>query len=131
LQSDRYSAGYWDLTATEKTEFNDPDWTVGIKLGRDRSGGYWLLDMVRQRANPGDIERLLLDTARQDGKRVRIGFGQHPGQAGKNKPFTSCAHSAASRDPGPGDRRQADAVRAVQFAVPRWQCQNSARLLER
>jgi hypothetical protein len=28
---------YWDLAATEKTEFNDPDWTVGIKLGRDHS----------------------------------------------------------------------------------------------
>ena len=78
---------YWDLAATEKTEFNDPDWTVGIKLGRDRSGGYWLLDMVRRRANPGDIERLLLDTATQDGKRVRIGFGQDPGQAGKNQAF--------------------------------------------
>jgi hypothetical protein len=22
---------YWDLAATEKTEFNDPDWTVGVK----------------------------------------------------------------------------------------------------
>jgi phage terminase large subunit-like protein len=94
LQSDRYSAGYWDLTATEKTEFNDPDWTVGIKLGRDRSGGFWVLDM-RQRANPCDVERLLLDTATRDGKRVRIGFGQDPGQAGKTKPFTSCARSAA------------------------------------
>ena len=39
--------------------------------------------MVRRRANPGDVERLLLDTAAQDGKRVRIGFGQDPGQAGK------------------------------------------------
>src|SRR5215469_3438395 len=78
-------ARYWDLAATEKTEFNDPDWTVGIKLGRDRSDGYWLLDMVRQRANPGDVEKLLLDTAAQDGKRVRIGFGQDPGQAGKSQ----------------------------------------------
>jgi hypothetical protein len=34
----------------------DPDWTVGIKLGRDKSGGFWLLDMVRGRANPGDCE---------------------------------------------------------------------------
>ena len=76
---------YWDLAATEKTEFNDPDWTVGIKLSSDRNGGYWLFDMVRQRANPGDIERLLLDTAMQDGKRVRIGFGQDPGQAGKSQ----------------------------------------------
>ena len=60
---------YWDLAATEKTEFNDPDWTVGIKLGRDKNGGYWLLDMVRRRANPGDVEKLLLDTATKDGGR--------------------------------------------------------------
>ena len=39
---------YWDLAATEKTEFNDPDWTVGIKLGRDTNGGYWLLDVVQR-----------------------------------------------------------------------------------
>ena len=76
---------YWDLAATEKTELNDPDWTVGVKLGRDRSGGYWLLDMVRARANPGDVEQLLLNTATQDGKRVTIGFGQDPGQAGKSQ----------------------------------------------
>jgi predicted phage terminase large subunit-like protein len=76
---------YWDLAATEKTEFNDPDWTVGIKLGRDKNGGYWLLDMVRARANPGDVERLLLNIAEQDGKKVRIGFGQDPGQAGKSQ----------------------------------------------
>src|SRR5712671_7783487 len=77
---------YWDLAATEKTEFNDPDWTVGIKLGR----GFWLLDMVRGRANPGDVDRLLLNTATQDGKRVRIGFGQDPGQAGKSQAPLCC-----------------------------------------
>jgi predicted phage terminase large subunit-like protein len=76
---------YWDLAATEKTEFNDPDWTVGIKLGRDKNGGFWLLDMVRARANPGDVERLLINIAAQDGNRVRIGFGQDPGQAGKSQ----------------------------------------------
>jgi predicted phage terminase large subunit-like protein len=76
---------YWDLAATEKTELNDPDWTVGVKFGRDRSGGYWLLDMVRARANPGDVERLMLNTATQDGKQVKIGFGQDPGQAGKSQ----------------------------------------------
>jgi len=76
---------YWDLAATEKTELNDPDWTVGVKLGRDDKRGYWLLDVVRARANPGDIERLLLETAARDGKRVRIGFGQDPGQAGKSQ----------------------------------------------
>jgi phage terminase large subunit-like protein len=41
--------------------------------------------MVRRRTNPGDVEKLLLDTAAEDGKRVRIGFGHDPGQAGKNQ----------------------------------------------
>src|SRR6201981_2182787 len=41
--------------------------------------------MVRQRANPGDVETLLLDTATHDGNRVRIGFGKDPGQAGKSQ----------------------------------------------
>jgi predicted phage terminase large subunit-like protein len=41
--------------------------------------------VVRGRANPGDIDRLLLNTATQDGKPVRIGFGQDPGQAGKSQ----------------------------------------------
>ena len=75
------------LAATEKTELNDPDWTVSIKLGRDKNRGYWLLDMVRGRANPGDVERLLLDTATRDGRRVRVGFGKDPGQAGKSQAF--------------------------------------------
>ena len=76
---------YWDLAATEKNEFNDPDWTVGIKLGRDKNGGYWLLDMVRARSNPGDVDTLLINSAMLDGKQVRIGFGQDPGQAGKSQ----------------------------------------------
>ena len=37
------------------------------------------------RANPGDVEGLMLNTAIQDGKKVTIGFGQDPGQAGKSQ----------------------------------------------
>jgi predicted phage terminase large subunit-like protein len=40
---------------------------------------------LRRRANPGDVEKLLLETATHDGKRVRIGFGRDPGQAGKSQ----------------------------------------------
>jgi predicted phage terminase large subunit-like protein len=43
------------------------------------------MDTVRARANPGDVERLLLNVAEQDGKTVRIGFAQDPGQAGKSQ----------------------------------------------
>src|ERR1700738_3245884 len=99
---------YWDLAATEKTEFNDPDWTVGIKLGRERNGGFWVLGMVRARANPGDVEKLLLTTATKDGKKVRIGFGQDPGQAGKSQALHLVrALSAFTVRPAPesGDKR--------------------------
>jgi predicted phage terminase large subunit-like protein len=41
--------------------------------------------MVRARANPGDVEQLLINTVTQDSKRVTIGFGQDPGQAGKSQ----------------------------------------------
>jgi predicted phage terminase large subunit-like protein len=98
---------YWDLAATEKTEFNDPDWTVGVKLGRDQGGGYWLLDVVRARANPGDVERLLLNTATQGGNRVRIGFGQDPGQAGKSQALhlmRSLSDFTVSSVPESGDK---------------------------
>jgi predicted phage terminase large subunit-like protein len=40
---------------------------------------------VRVQANLGDVERLILNTAAQDGKKVTIGFGQNPGQAGKSQ----------------------------------------------
>jgi predicted phage terminase large subunit-like protein len=76
---------YWDLAVTEKTELNDLDWTVGIKLGCNKNSGYWLLDLARVRASPGDVERLILNIAAQDGKKVTIGFGQDSRQAGKSQ----------------------------------------------
>jgi hypothetical protein len=121
---------YWDLAATEKTEFNDPDWTVAIKLGRDQNGGYWLLDVVRERANPGDVERILLNTATQDGKRLRIGFGKDPGQAGKSqalylvRALSNFTVTSASES---GDKLT---VRAVQLAMPRRQREDPARTLK-
>src|SRR6201988_1097550 len=41
--------------------------------------------MVRGRANPGGVDGSLLGPATQTGKRVHIGFGQDPGQAGKSQ----------------------------------------------
>jgi hypothetical protein len=85
---------YWDLAATEKTEFNDPDWTVGIKLGRDKSGGYWVLDVVRGRANPGDIDRLLLKPPRKTANRSASGSARIRGRPVRASRFTWCARSA-------------------------------------
>jgi predicted phage terminase large subunit-like protein len=76
---------YWDLAGTEKTQHNDPDWTVGVKLGRDESGYLYVLDVIRERVGPFEVEQLLKNTASQDGKSCKIGWGKDPGQAGKSQ----------------------------------------------
>lgn len=75
----------WDLAATAKTGTRDPDWTVGLKLGRLADNRYVVLDVVRTRGDPADIEALILATASRDGKGVPISLPQDPGQAGKTQ----------------------------------------------
>ena len=75
---------YWDLAATEKTDTNDPDWTVGFKLGRDRTTGrLYALHCVYDQVSPFNVEQMILNTASSDGAGVRIGLPQDPAQAGK------------------------------------------------
>ncbi|MBV9251107.1 MAG: phage terminase large subunit [Acetobacteraceae bacterium] len=73
----------WDLASTASHGTNDPDWTVGVKLMREESGRYIVLDVVRQRGSPRQIEDLLRATAKADGRSTIIGLPQDPGQAGK------------------------------------------------
>lgn len=73
----------WDLAGTPKTSDNDPDWTVGTKIGRMSDGRFLVVDNRRMRVGPIDVERALLNTAMNDGTDVRIGLPQDPGQAGK------------------------------------------------
>lgn len=73
----------WDLAGTPKTEANDPDWTAGTLIGRSGEGTYFVLDHVRLRDTPGEVERLIRSTAASDGPEVEIALPQDPGQAGK------------------------------------------------
>lgn len=73
----------WDLAATPKIESNDPDWTVGVLLGQDSQGFYYVANAARMRGDPGAVEAAIANTASGDGKAVRIRLPQDPGQAGK------------------------------------------------
>lgn len=75
----------WDLAATEASGHSDPDWTVGIKLMRSQHGRFVVLDVVRLRGTPYEVEDAIAETARIDGTSVRIGLPQDPGQAGKHQ----------------------------------------------
>jgi len=77
---------YWDLASTEKTDKNDPDWTIGVKMGYERKSGLiYILHVLRLRVSPLKVEQALQNTANQDGVAVRIGLPQDPGQAGKSQ----------------------------------------------
>jgi phage terminase large subunit-like protein len=76
---------YWDLAGTEPTTANrDPDYTVGLRLElHQRSGSFYISDIVRVRKAPGAIEQLVAATASRDGRAVAILIEQEPGASGK------------------------------------------------
>jgi predicted phage terminase large subunit-like protein len=73
---------YWDRAATKKTESNDPDSTVGLKLAKDKDGLFYVCDIVRLQESPLQVQNAIKNTASQDGYNCRIGIEQDPGQAG-------------------------------------------------
>jgi predicted phage terminase large subunit-like protein len=75
----------WDLAATAALGGHDPDWTAGVKLARDDRGRFIVLDVVRMRGSPHQVEEAIGEAARVDGREVTIGLPQDPGQAGKHQ----------------------------------------------
>lgn len=76
----------WDLAASEaRRGSSQPAYTCGLKLGKAPNGRYFIADVRRDRLSPAKVERMLINTARQDGARVRISIPQDPGQAGKSQ----------------------------------------------
>lgn len=76
---------YWDLAATAETGSNDPDYTVGALVAL-HEGRWWIVDIRRVRANPGEVEALVRQTALADQQlgRVMIRMETEPGSSGKN-----------------------------------------------
>lgn len=74
---------YWDLASSDQElKGGDPDWTVGVLMGRDLDNRVVILDVIRVRRSPGEVEKLIKYTAARDSRQVRIRMSQDPGQAG-------------------------------------------------
>ena len=73
----------WDLAATAAVDGHDPDWTVGLRLGRDASDRFVVEDIVRLRDSPHAVEQAIANTAEKDGRHVTVALPQDPGQAGR------------------------------------------------
>lgn len=75
----------WDLAASVADGRNDPDWTVGLKLLQDADERWTVIDVVRFRGSPREVEDAIVKTAATDGPDIRIGLPEDPGQAGKSQ----------------------------------------------
>lgn len=74
---------FWDRAATKPHADNsDPDWTRGLKLYKYRDGTFVIGDLKSLRDSPGQVERLIINTASHDSQQVEIMSQQDPGSAG-------------------------------------------------
>lgn len=75
---------FWDRAATKPSEENpDPDYTRGLKLYKYPDGTFVVGDLRTTRNTPGEVEKLIVQTAQHDGPSVKIMCQQDPGSAGK------------------------------------------------
>lgn len=74
---------YWDLAATG----GGGDYTVGVLLGRI-GRKYYVIDVVRDRLDPGERDTLIDETDARDweayGPKIQFGVEQEPGSSGKD-----------------------------------------------
>lgn len=73
---------FWDLASTAESPGSDPDWTVGLLLGRCNQRMYWIADVRRLRGTPQQVDQVALNTASQDPEGTLQLFEQEPGSAG-------------------------------------------------
>jgi predicted phage terminase large subunit-like protein len=72
----------WDLAATVAAPGRDPDYTVGLRLGLTAERNLVVQDVIRIRANAGDVTKTIVQTASRDGRSTLVGLPKDPGQAG-------------------------------------------------
>ncbi len=117
----------WDLAWTGEEGSGDPDYSVGVLMGRDRKSNLiYVLDVLRGRWSPAEIERVVVSMASFDGESCAVRIPKDPGAGG------FVAHYLAGKLQGytvsvePEYRSKAD--RAAPFAA---QCENFfVRLVE-
>lgn len=71
----------WDLASVDR----GGDYTAGGKLGKLADGRFIIAGMEREQLGPDDRDALLKNTAARDGRHVKVGLPQDPGQAGKTQ----------------------------------------------
>jgi predicted phage terminase large subunit-like protein len=72
---------YWDRAATTPKEGLDPDYTVGLKLGRS-GDTFYVLDVIRIRETPLFVAKRIKSASMMDGYSCTVGLEQEGGASG-------------------------------------------------
>jgi predicted phage terminase large subunit-like protein len=70
---------YWDKAGTK----DSGAYSVGVQMGLDKEGRFWILDVQRGQWDSATRERHIKQTAEMDGHKVIVGVEQEPGSGGK------------------------------------------------
>ena len=89
VPSDLSACRFWDLAATKRRAGTDPDFTVGLLLGRDGDGVFYVIDVIRAQASDLEVVQLIRQAAIADQimadsrgwRSLTIGIEQEPGAA--------------------------------------------------
>jgi predicted phage terminase large subunit-like protein len=73
---------YWDLAATTPKPGKDPDYTAGVLMGKSKDNVLYIINVMRMRGTPNEVESLVRRTAEMDGRNVKIRMEQEPGASG-------------------------------------------------
>jgi len=75
----RNKVRFWDKAGTE----GGGAYTVGVLMGEDDEGRYWILDVQRAQLDTGAREKVIKQIAMMDGFDIIVGVEQEPGSGGK------------------------------------------------
>lgn len=71
---------FWDFAASKA---KTADYAAGCKMAETSDDRYYIEDMIHGRFTPGELDELVLATAKRDGRDVPVALEEEPGSAGK------------------------------------------------
>ena len=83
IPADCWFVRFWDLAATPEDKGGNPSWTVGLKMGTNGRGIYYVADVRRERLDVKGVKLLVMQTAEVDGPYVPVRIEQEGGSSGE------------------------------------------------
>ena len=83
IPADCWFVRFWDLAATPEDKGGNPSWTVGLKMGTNGRGIYYVADVRRERLDVKGVKLLVMQTAETDGPYVPVRIEQEGGSSGE------------------------------------------------